>query len=212
MKTETRTKKQSPALSPALIGFAALGAYFAVLLVGSLLNGDKMSILAPKFIIYMNPLTYAIAWLLTAAALVAYGAISKPLVYRFTWIASFLYALRTAMAGGSYYLTFAMCGLVAVMTYACGKVFKHLLNLGGLEAMEKINQEKAAVLYDFLDSSSLFKGTVDKEFRSLMNIPFSAGSAELDAALINTQVAYTTPFDVNDTFADIFETFIEGKA
>ncbi|MBE6653550.1 MAG: DUF2079 domain-containing protein [Ruminococcaceae bacterium] len=122
MKTETRTKKQSPALSPALIGFAALGAYFAVLLVGSLLNGDKMSILAPKFIIYMNPLTYAIAWLLTAAALVAYGAISKPLVYRFTWIASFLYALRTAMAGGSYYLTFAMCGLVAVMTYACGKV------------------------------------------------------------------------------------------
>ncbi len=71
--------------------------------------------------------------------------------------------------------------------YVCGKVFKYLKTLGGLEAMDKINQEKAAVMYDFLDSSKLFKGTVDKECRSLMNIPFVTGDAELDAEV----VAYT---------------------
>ncbi len=71
--------------------------------------------------------------------------------------------------------------------YVCGKVFKYLKSLGGLEAMDKINQEKAAVMYDFLDSSKLFKGTVDKDSRSLMNIPFVTGDADLDAEV----VAYT---------------------
>ena len=68
--------------------------------------------------------------------------------------------------------------------YCCGKVFKYLKSLGGLEAMEKINIEKAKVMYDFLDSSKLFKGTVDKEFRSLMNVPFVTESAELDAKVV----------------------------
>jgi len=71
--------------------------------------------------------------------------------------------------------------------YVCGKVFKYLKNLGGLEAMDKINQDKAAVMYDFLDNSKLFKGTVDKDSRSLMNIPFVTGDADLDAEV----VAYT---------------------
>ena len=71
--------------------------------------------------------------------------------------------------------------------YVCGKVFKYLLDNGGLEAMAKRNEEKAAILYDFLDSSKRFKGTVDKEVRSVMNVPFVTGSKELDAQV----VAYT---------------------
>lgn len=68
--------------------------------------------------------------------------------------------------------------------YICGKVFKWVKNLGGLEAMKKINEEKAAILYDFLDSSSMFKGTVVKEDRSLMNVPFVTGNDELDAKFV----------------------------
>jgi len=68
--------------------------------------------------------------------------------------------------------------------YCCGKVFKYLKSIGGLEAMEKMNIEKAQVMYDFLDSSKMFNGTVDKEFRSLMNIPFVTGSDELDAKVV----------------------------
>ena len=68
--------------------------------------------------------------------------------------------------------------------YCCGKVFKYLKSIGGLEAVEKINQEKAKVLYDFLDSSEMFNGTVDKEFRSLMNVPFVTASKELDAEVV----------------------------
>ena len=59
--------------------------------------------------------------------------------------------------------------------YICGKVFKHLKKLGGLEAMKVRNEEKAKILYDFLDSSELFKGTVVKADRSLMNVPFVTG-------------------------------------
>ena len=68
--------------------------------------------------------------------------------------------------------------------YVCGKVFKYLKSLGGLEAMNEINKKKAAILYDFLDSSKLFKGTVDKECRSLMNVPFVTGDADKDAAVV----------------------------
>lgn len=68
--------------------------------------------------------------------------------------------------------------------YCCGKVFKYLLNLGGLKAMDEINKDKAKVLYDFLDNSTMFNGTVDKEFRSLMNVPFVTASAESDAAVV----------------------------
>lgn len=68
--------------------------------------------------------------------------------------------------------------------YICGKVFKLIQNKGGLEAMKKINEEKAAILYDYLDSSSMFKGTVVKKDRSLMNVPFVTGSDELNAKFI----------------------------
>ncbi|WP_195989606.1 3-phosphoserine/phosphohydroxythreonine transaminase [Clostridium sp. D53t1_180928_C8] len=68
----------------------------------------------------------------------------------------------------------------AYSIYICGKVFKHLKKLGGLEAMKKLNEEKAKILYDYLDSSKLFKGTVVKEDRSLMNVPFITGNKELD--------------------------------
>ena len=68
--------------------------------------------------------------------------------------------------------------------YCCGKVFKYLLNMGGLEEMEKRNIEKAKVLYDFLDSSKLFKGAVVPQDRSLMNVPFVTGDKGLDAAVV----------------------------
>ena len=68
--------------------------------------------------------------------------------------------------------------------YCCGKVFKYLKNLGGLEAMNKINEEKAAILYDYLDSSKLFKGAVVKKDRSLMNVPFVTPTKEQDAAVV----------------------------
>ena len=68
--------------------------------------------------------------------------------------------------------------------YICGLVFKWLLSLGGLEVMKKMNEEKAAILYDFLDSSKMFKGTVVPEYRSLMNVPFVTESDELNAKFI----------------------------
>ena len=120
-----KNRSDSPRiLTPGLFAFSALGAYFAVLFVGGLLNGGKTSVLDPEFIIYFNPWIYTAAWLVTAAVLVAYGSISKPMVYSFTWIAALCFAMRTAVAGGSYYLTFAMCGLMAVMTYACGRALR----------------------------------------------------------------------------------------
>ena len=68
--------------------------------------------------------------------------------------------------------------------YICGKVFKWLKKMGGLKEMKKRNEEKAKILYDFLDSSKLFKGTVRKEDRSLMNVPFVTGDADLDAKFV----------------------------
>ncbi len=68
--------------------------------------------------------------------------------------------------------------------YICGKVFKWIKSLGGLEAMKKLNEEKAKVLYDYLDESKLFKGTVRPEDRSLMNVPFVTGDADLDAKFV----------------------------
>ncbi len=68
--------------------------------------------------------------------------------------------------------------------YICGKVFKWLKKMGGLSAMKEYNEKKAAVLYDFLDQSKLFKGTVRKEDRSLMNVPFVTGNDELDAKFV----------------------------
>ncbi len=68
--------------------------------------------------------------------------------------------------------------------YICGKVFQWLKKRGGLAAMKEYNEKKAKILYDFLDGSSLFHGTVEKKDRSLMNVPFVTGSGELDAKFV----------------------------
>ena len=68
--------------------------------------------------------------------------------------------------------------------YICGKVFKWLKKQGGLQAVKEKNEKKAKLLYDFLDESQMFHGTVEKESRSLMNIPFVTGNAELDAKFV----------------------------
>lgn len=68
--------------------------------------------------------------------------------------------------------------------YICGKVFQWLKKQGGLTAMKQHNEEKAKILYDFLDGSSMFRGTVRKEDRSLMNVPFVTGDKELDAKFV----------------------------
>lgn len=86
---------------------------------------------------------------------------------------------KTHADNGSMYNTPPAYGI-----YVCGKVFKWLKKMGGLEVMKKRNEEKAKILYDFLDESKLFKGTVVKEDRSLMNVPFVTGNEELDAKFV----------------------------
>ena len=86
---------------------------------------------------------------------------------------------KTHADAGSMYNTPPTYGI-----YICGKVFKWLKKLGGLEAMKELNEKKAKILYDYLDESKLFKGTVDKKDRSLMNVPFVTGDSELDAKFI----------------------------
>lgn len=86
---------------------------------------------------------------------------------------------KTHADAGSLYNTPPAYGI-----YICGKVFKWLKVQGGLEAMKERNEKKAALLYDFLDQSSLFKGTVRKEDRSLMNVPFVTGDEKLDAKFV----------------------------
>lgn len=68
--------------------------------------------------------------------------------------------------------------------YICGKVFKWIKNMGGLESMKELNEKKAKILYDFLDQSQLFSGTVVAKDRSLMNVPFITGNDEVDAKFI----------------------------
>ena len=86
---------------------------------------------------------------------------------------------KTHADNGSMYNTPPAYGI-----YICGKVFKWLKNQGGLEAMKAHNEKKAAILYNFLDSSKLFHGTVEKKDRSLMNVPFVSGNADLDAKFV----------------------------
>lgn len=73
--------------------------------------------------------------------------------------------------------------------YICGKVFKWIKKMGGLGAMKEHNEKKAKILYDYLDESKLFKGTVRREDRSLMNVPFVTGSEELDAKFVKEATA-----------------------
>ena len=94
------------------------------------------------------------------------------------WVPTYC-AFKTHADNGSMYNT-PNCWSI----YVCGQVFKYLKKIGGLEAMDKMNIDKAQVMYDFLDQSKMFKGTVEKEFRSLMNIPFVTGDADLDAEVV----------------------------
>ena len=91
---------------------------------------------------------------------------------------------KTHADNGSMYNTPPAYGI-----YICGKVFRWLLSMGGLEAIRERNVAKAKVLYDFLDASQLFHGTVVKKDRSLMNVPFVTGDAELDAKFVKAAEA-----------------------
>ncbi len=86
---------------------------------------------------------------------------------------------KTHADAGSLYNTPPAYGI-----YICGKVFQWLKKQGGLAAMKQRNEEKAKILYDFLDGSKMFRGTVRKEDRSLMNVPFITGDQDLDAKFV----------------------------
>ena len=86
---------------------------------------------------------------------------------------------KTHADAGSMYNTPPAYGI-----YICGKVFKWIKKMGGLSVMKERNEKKAKILYDFLDESKLFKGTVEKKDRSLMNVPFITGSDELDVKFV----------------------------
>ena len=73
--------------------------------------------------------------------------------------------------------------------YLAGLTFEWLRSIGGIDAIYKVNQEKAAMLYDFLDNSKLFKATAQKEYRSLMNVTFITGDADKDAAFVKAAAA-----------------------
>ena len=88
-------------------------------------------------------------------------------------------AFKTQADAGSLYNT-PPCYTI----YMCGKVFKWLKKMGGLDVMKERNEKKAKILYDFLDQSEMFKGTVVPEDRSLMNVPFVTGDEELDAKFV----------------------------
>ncbi len=71
--------------------------------------------------------------------------------------------------------------------YVAGEVFKHIKATGGLEAMERRNRKKAKMLYDYIDASSLYKNPVALEDRSIMNVVFVTGDADLDKSLWQRQ-------------------------
>ena len=73
--------------------------------------------------------------------------------------------------------------------YICGKVFKWLKSIGGLEAIKAHNEAKAKILYDYLDQSELFRGTVEKKDRSLMNVPFVIGDTDMEAKFVKEAAA-----------------------
>ena len=91
---------------------------------------------------------------------------------------------KTHADNGSMYNTPPAYGI-----YICGKVFKWIESMGGLEGMKAHNEKKAAILYDFLDSSAVFRGTVVPQDRSLMNVPFVTGDPELDARFVKAAEA-----------------------
>ncbi len=119
-----QTSECTGGLSGAAVAAAIAGAWCAVLLVGGLLRGSDISVLDPGYIVQMNPLFYGIAWLVVAGLLLIYGIISTRFVYGFTWIAGVAFSVWNASVAGSYAVTFAMCGLVALLTVLIGRVWR----------------------------------------------------------------------------------------
>ena len=96
-----------------------------------------------------------------------------------------MFSYKTHAENGSMYNTPPTYAI-----YICKLVLEWIKNdIGGLENMKAINEKKAGLLYDFLDASKLFKGTVEKEYRSLMNVPFVTGNEELDAKFVKEAAA-----------------------
>ncbi len=91
---------------------------------------------------------------------------------------------RTFADNGSMYNTPPAYGI-----YICGKVFKWLKSMGGLPAIQAHNEKKAKILYDYLDGSSLFRGTVEKQDRSFMNVPFVIGDKDMEAKFVKEATA-----------------------
>lgn len=91
---------------------------------------------------------------------------------------------KTFADNGSMYNTPPAYGI-----YICGKVFKWLKEIGGLEAIKTHNEAKAKLLYDYLDRSELFRGTVEKKDRSLMNVPFVIGDGDMEAKFVKEAAA-----------------------
>ena len=95
-----------------------------------------------------------------------------------------MFNYQTHADAGSMYNTPNTWGI-----YLAGLTFDWLLSIGGVEAIYQVNQEKAKLLYDFLDNSKLFKATAQKKYRSLMNVTFVTGDAEKDAAFVKAAAA-----------------------
>ena len=111
---------------------------------------------------------------------VVIGIIREDLIREDVWPGTpTMLRFKTHADNGSMYNTPPCYGI-----YICGKVFKWIESMGGLEGMKAHNEKKAGILYDFLDSSRMFRGTVVKKDRSLMNVPFVTGDAELDAKFV----------------------------
>ena len=111
---------------------------------------------------------------------VVIGIIREDLIREDVWPGTpTMLRYKTHAENGSMYNTPPCYGI-----YICGKVFKWIESMGGLEGMKAHNEKKAGILYDFLDNSRMFRGTVVKKDRSLMNVPFVTGDAELDAKFV----------------------------
>lgn len=115
---------------------------------------------------------------------VAIVIIRKDLLGKEMPITPVLYSYKKCMDEGSMLNTPPTYAI-----YMAGLVFKWLLKLGGVPAIQKTNEAKAAVLYDFLDNSKMFKCPVVKEFRSLMNVPFASPDEATDDRFIKQATA-----------------------
>ena len=154
--------------------------------VGSVpLVADMSSnILAQKYDVSKFGIIYAGAQKNIGPAGVAIVIIREDLVGRQMDICPMMFNYKTHVDNGSMFNT-----PPTYAVYMAGLVFEWLIERGGVAAMQKINEEKASWLYDFLDNSNLFSGTAEVNSRSTMNVPFVTTSEELDAKFIKEAAA-----------------------